>query len=409
MSSKSCYKTFFMFFIMTFTLFSGIVYAQTVTSPNAITIASEPVPFVDQGLHFIPLKKIAKDLSGQTDVDFSELRTSNKHVYTFKNGMIASLQIPIIRQDGNYGFQVGSNSQGKLCQVIVQDKNGLFWHQVSLKKQGDGSYKAILSSEITSVKTLPEHFNLILVSRAVPIDSTLEFSLTKLSKLGITRTSDMSVNSEIGTPLSKMFKDSSQANNFELRVVSGFRTVTKQRSLFNAKMAALKSQGSKNPFEDAAKTVNPPTQSEHHTGYAVDILSTRVVDLGSFKGTPEAQWLDKNSYQYGFVVRYPEGKTKITAISYEPWHLRYVGKTYAKLLKDKKITLEEWISNGKKGVLYKTPDRKTHYFIVVETSKKAEMLKTLISTTTIEKYYISPKWSAYDMVIPEEPSILLKN
>lgn len=398
---KSCFKTCLMFVFMTLTLFSGMVFAQTVTSPDGITIASEPVPFVDQGLHFIRLSKIAKDLSGQLDLDFSELKTSDKQIYTFKNGMMTKLQIPLATENGAFGFPVGSSSQGKLFQVILQDKKGLYWQQVSLKKQGDGSYKAVLSTDTTSVKSLPEHFNLILVSRAVPIDSALKFKLTKLADLGITRTSDMSVNSEIGSSLKAMFKASSDANTFELRVVSGFRTVTKQRNLFNSKMATLKSQGSKNPFEDAAKTVNPPTQSEHHTGYAVDVLSTRVTALGSFKGTPEAKWLDKNAYKYGFVVRYPDGKTKITAISYEPWHLRYVGKTYAKLLKDKNITLEEWITSGKKGTIYTTADGKKRYFVVVETSKKAEMLKSIISTTTIEKYYISPEWSAYDVVISE--------
>lgn len=399
MSFNHCFKTFSMFLLMTLISFSGIVYGQTVTSPDGITIASEPVPFVDQGLHFIPLSKIAKDLVGQADIDFNELKTSDKQFYTFKNGMMTQLQIPLSKQEGSFGFQVGSNAQGSLCQIIIRDKNGLFWHQVSLKKQGDGSYKAILSTERTSVKTLPEHFNLMLVSRTVPIDSTLKFSLTKLSALSITRTSDMSVNSEIGPSLQAMFKAASDENSFELRVVSGFRTVTKQRSLFNAKMAALKSRGYKNPFEEAAKTVNPPTQSEHHTGYAVDILSTRVTDLGSFKGTPEAKWLEKNSYLYGFVVRYPDGKTNLTGISYEPWHFRYVGKAYARILKDRKITLEEWISLGQKGVLYKTPDGKIHYFVVVESTKKAEILKSVVSTTPMEKYYISPEWSAYDLMI----------
>ncbi len=185
---------------------------------------------------------------------------------------MTDLQMPLIWKDGRFGFQVGSNADGDLFQIIVHEKNGLFWHQVGLKKQGDGSYKAILSKERTSIKVLPESYNLILVSRSVPIDSNLKFSLTKLSALGITRASDMSVNSEIGPSLQSMFKASSDANTFNLRVVSGFRTVAKQKSLFNAKMASLKSQGSKNPYDDAAKTVNPPTQSEHHTGYAVDIF-----------------------------------------------------------------------------------------------------------------------------------------
>lgn len=398
---KSYFKTFFLVIAMTLTLFTGLAYAEAVTSPSAITIASEPIPFVDQGLTFISLKDLSDDLSAQYKIDFSELKTSDKKNYTFKNGLMTHLQRPLSRANGHYGFQVGSNAEGNLCQVIVQDEKGLFWHQIALKKQGDGSYMAILSNERASIKVLSDYYNLILVSRKVPIDGALKFPLTKLSTLGITRTSDMSVNSEVAPHLQSMFKASSIDNTFELRVVSGFRTVAKQKSLFNAKMATLKSRGSKNPYEEAAKTVNPPTQSEHHTGYAVDILSTRVTSLGSFKGSPEAKWLESHAYQYGFVVRYPDGKTGITGISYEPWHLRYVGKTYAKLLKEKKLTLEEWIAKGKQGVLYKGLDGKDHYFLVLSTALKSEVLNDVIATSEIKKYYISPEWVAYDMVIPE--------
>lgn len=401
MNLKSCFKTFFMVTLMTLTLFTGLVYAENVTSPSAITIACEPVPFVDQGLTFISLKDLSDDLSAQYKIDFSELKTSDKKNYTFKNGLMTHLKLPISRKNGHFGFQVGSNAEGNLCQVIVQDEKGLFWHQIALKKQGDGSYKATLFTERTSIKVLPEYYNLILVSRKVPIDSELKFPLTKLSALGITRTSDMSVNSEIGPSLQSMFKASSNENTFKLRVVSGYRTVAKQKSLFNAKMSTLKSRGSKNPYEEAAKTVNPPTQSEHHTGYAVDILSTRVTALGSFKGSPEAKWLENNSYKYGYVVRYPDGKTNITGISYEPWHLRYVGKHYAKVLKDNKLTLEEWINKGKKGTLYQGADGKKHYFVVLSPSLKSEVLNDIIATSEIKKYYISPEWVAYDMVIPK--------
>ncbi len=123
--------------------------------------------------------------------------------------------------------------------------------------------------------------------------------------------------------------------------------------------------------------------------------------LGSFKGSAEAKWLESNSYKYGFVLRYPNGKTNITGISYEPWHFRYVGKTYAKILTDNKLTLEEWIKKGKQGALYQSPDGKTHYFVVISSSLKAEALNELISTSEIKKYYISPAWVAYDLVIPE--------
>ena len=42
------------------------------------------------------------------------------------------------------------------------------------------------------------------------------------------------------------------------------------------------------------------------------------------------------------TIRYPKEKEDITGYSYEPWHIRYVGKNLAKRLYKKKLTLEEY-------------------------------------------------------------------
>ena len=51
-----------------------------------------------------------------------------------------------------------------------------------------------------------------------------------------------------------------------------------------------------------------------------------------FAGTPEAIWLHNNCYKYGFIIRYPQGKTNETGYIYEPWHFRYVGTELAEIL-----------------------------------------------------------------------------
>ena len=63
--------------------------------------------------------------------------------------------------------------------------------------------------------------------------------------------------------------------------------------------------------------------------------------LESFEDKPEGKWLRKNSWKYGFILRYPKGKENITGITYEPWHFRYVGKEAAKEIYEKNITLED--------------------------------------------------------------------
>ena len=81
------------------------------------------------------------------------------------------------------------------------------------------------------------------------------------------------------------------------------------------------------------QTVAVPGTSEHHLAYAVDI-----------DGVPAVHgWLAEHSWEYGFIVRYPDGTTDITGIEYEPWHFRYVGKELAKELYELGITLEEYM------------------------------------------------------------------
>ena len=46
---------------------------------------------------------------------------------------------------------------------------------------------------------------------------------------------------------------------------------------------------------------------------------------------------------YGFILRYTEGKEDITGYAFEPWHIRYVGIEAAKDIKAKGVTLEEYL------------------------------------------------------------------
>ncbi len=88
-----------------------------------------------------------------------------------------------------------------------------------------------------------------------------------------------------------------------------------------------------------------PGYSEHQTGLAADISSPGVeykltVDFGD---TAEGIWVAENCHKYGFIIRYPKGKEKITGYGYEPWHLRYVGIEDAERIYDKGVTLEEYL------------------------------------------------------------------
>ncbi|MBQ8135312.1 MAG: M15 family metallopeptidase [Clostridia bacterium] len=113
--------------------------------------------------------------------------------------------------------------------------------------------------------------------------------------------------------------------------VSGYRSYDLQNYLYNE----FKDQRG---TEGADMVSARPGHSEHQSGLAFDVNTTSF----AFIGTPEAQWLAENSYRYGFIIRYPEGKEDITGYSYEPWHIRYVGKEFAETIYKSGLTLEEY-------------------------------------------------------------------
>ncbi|MGH2608055.1 MAG: M15 family metallopeptidase [Tepidiformaceae bacterium] len=87
-----------------------------------------------------------------------------------------------------------------------------------------------------------------------------------------------------------------------------------------------------------------PGHSEHQLGTTTDVSSaTAGYGLESFEGTAEAAWLAEHSWEYGFIVSYPEGKEPITGYVYEPWHIRWVGKDEAAKVRASGLTLHEYL------------------------------------------------------------------
>ena len=79
-------------------------------------------------------------------------------------------------------------------------------------------------------------------------------------------------------------------------------------------------------------------------GLAVDIVARDYQLLDERQEeTAEQQWLMKNCWRYGFILRYPTDKTEETGIIYEPWHYRYVGREAAEEITRQEICLEEYL------------------------------------------------------------------
>lgn len=129
-------------------------------------------------------------------------------------------------------------------------------------------------------------------------------------------------------------------------ICSSYRTMEKQKELFNNKVNQYLNQGySQEKAEQAAgELVAIPGTSEHQLALALDIVdvSYQILDEKQ-EDTPVQKWLLKNSWKYGFILRYPSDKSEITGISYEPWHYRYVGKNSAKEIYESGLCLEEYL------------------------------------------------------------------
>ncbi|NER00518.1 MAG: M15 family metallopeptidase [Cyanothece sp. SIO2G6] len=105
---------------------------------------------------------------------------------------------------------------------------------------------------------------------------------------------------------------------------SAYRTIDRQRGLFDNQ---VKRKGSP---EAAAKSSAPPGFSEHHTGYAVDLVDGHNKDADinqQFSNTQAFEWLTQNAGKYGYELSFPQNNEQ--GVNYEPWHWRFIGSEEA--------------------------------------------------------------------------------
>ena len=70
----------------------------------------------------------------------------------------------------------------------------------------------------------------------------------------------------------------------------------------------------------------------------------KVIMSGPTLMMKHQKWLMEHSWEYGFILRYPSGKSDVTGIIYEPWHYRYVGKDAAAEIYERGVCLEEYLA-----------------------------------------------------------------
>ena len=113
---------------------------------------------------------------------------------------------------------------------------------------------------------------------------------------------------------------------------TAYRSAEWQKSLYNSYV-------NKDGVEKADTYSARPGYSEHQLGYSVDLNDPNYKEKRI--SPSDYDWIKKNAYKYGFIIRYPEKSESITGYQEENWHLRYVGKDVAEDIHNKNITFDE--------------------------------------------------------------------
>lgn len=223
--------------------------------------------------------------------------------------------------------------------LLLSSAGGKIEEQTVTMTEINDQQKKSQKMEGSSWDSSPGKDYLLLVNKDHPLENDWMPNLKKMRDYGV------EVDSGIYDALNAMLK-AGEKEGLSFWVASGYRSPERQRELLDEDIEELVQKGwsYSKAYEEVTKETMPVGCSEHATGLAIDIVAKDYQILDERQGlTGEIKWLQKNCSQYGFILRYPEGKEEITQVDYESWHFRYVGLDAAKEITEKGITLEEYL------------------------------------------------------------------
>ena len=180
-----------------------------------------------------------------------------------------------------------------------------------------------------------EKWNLAIINTKYPLPDSYAPTLSNAIS-----GSNIQLDSRVSERYAEMYA-AAKLSGCVLTPYSGYHSYALQETNYNRKVNFYVNQGisAEEASQKASAQVLPAGCSEHNAGLAMDIVSAS----SDFINTKEYKWLCENACNYGFILRYPEDKTAITGMNFEPWHWRYVGTQAAKEMKEKNQCLEEYL------------------------------------------------------------------
>jgi D-alanyl-D-alanine carboxypeptidase len=133
--------------------------------------------------------------------------------------------------------------------------------------------------------------------------------------------------------------EAAAAADAPIGVQSSYRSYAEQEAVFDSWVSRL-------GYADALKISARPGHSEHQLGLAIDVRSDPAEPLTlhtDWEDTPAGKWMAAHAWEYGWLMSYPKGESKLTCYSYEPWHFRYVGRELAALIHGSGLTPREYL------------------------------------------------------------------
>lgn len=228
--------------------------------------------------------------------------------------------------------------------TLSKDKGGGEGTQISVESTDGNKHYIPMEEprsieEIEALKSDSDSGFLILVNKEHQVDSNYKpDDLEGLKYFAADRSeAGRYLRAEAASAFHELVEGALQEGH-EIVVTTAYRSYGFQSTLYNNYV--------QNHGQQEADTFSAmPGKSEHQTGLAADVSSPSVGYslTADYIDTAEGKWLSDNAHKFGFIIRFPKGKEDITGYMYEPWHIRYVGKTAAKYIYNNDITLEEFL------------------------------------------------------------------
>lgn len=190
-------------------------------------------------------------------------------------------------------------------------------------------YEAVPMEELKNSEKTQFNESLMLVNTDHPLSQGYEANIKEYEDTGIMITEPMLVHFD------DLKKDITEKYNQTLYVSSDYRTAEDQERI----------------KKEEGDTAQEAGCSEHQTGLALDVY-VQYFGGETFIKSEAGRFVNENAYRYGFIIRYPYYGKMSTGISWEPWHIRYVGFPHAEIISRNRDTLEEYIESFEIGKFY---------------------------------------------------------